>query len=225
MANVQAGKFITFEGGDGSGKTTQCRLMFKALKLNEIDAMPTHEPGGTVGAGAIRELLVSGAANRWDAMTELLLHNAARSDHVLRAVKPALAKGSWVICDRYVDSTFAYQGYGMGVNLQLIRQMHETAIEGFMPDLTLLFDLDTKEALIRAKGRDDLKNRYEKMDVEFHERMRQGYRKVAQDNAERVVMINALPKQHEVHTAAVAAINKKFGTNIQPLPERMVYEF
>src|SRR5690606_7537610 len=142
-----------------------------------------------------------------------LLHNAARSDHVERCIKPALAAGEWVICDRYVDSTYAYQGYGQGVDSALIAEFHRLAIGDFMPELTLLFDMETEEALERAKSRKDLKNRYENMNVAFHKRLREGYRELARQHPQRIKVINAAGSMEEVHHAVITAVNQRFGVN------------
>ncbi len=210
-----SGRFITFEGGDGCGKTTQSRRLLKTLETAGVPAVLTHEPGGTPGADAIRALLVQGDAARWNPMSELLLHFAARADHVERVIRPALEAGTWVICDRFVDSTLAYQGYGQGVEAKLLHQLHQLSIGGMEPELTLVFDMDTETALARARVRDNGKNRYEKMDVGFHRRLHEGFRKIARENPERCVTIDASGTIDAVHEAVITAVNTRLGTKIR----------
>lgn len=131
--------------------------------------------GGADGAEAIRTLLVSGAVDRWDARTEALLHSAARRDHLVKTVWPALERGAWVICDRFADSTLAYQGYGHGLDRALIEQLVEVTMGRFRPDLTLILDLPVEEGLRRAGGRGGAEDRYERMGLDFHQRLRQGF--------------------------------------------------
>ena len=153
------GRFITFEGGEGAGKSTQVRLLAESLKARDGEVVVTREPGGSDGAEAIRALLVSGAVNRWDGCTEALLHSAARRDHLVKTVWPALARGAWVICDRFADSTLAYQGYGHGLDHGLIRQLASVTMGVFRPDLTLILDLPVAEGLMRAGGRGGAEDR------------------------------------------------------------------
>ena len=158
-------------------------------------------------------------------MTELLLHFAGRSDHVERSIKPSLANHEWVICDRFVDSSFAYQGYGHGLDLEVIKHMHQLVIDGFQPDITLIFDMDVKEALVRASGRHDIENRYERMQIDFHERLRQGFLEIAKENSERCVVIDAAQPLEKVHYQVMEAVNHKFCLNISPLNEALMYDF
>ncbi|MGB8601313.1 MAG: dTMP kinase, partial [Rhizomicrobium sp.] len=136
-----SGHFITFEGGDGSGKTTQIKALAAALEARGIAVTLTREPGGSPGAEDIRTLLVTGTPGRWDPLSETLLLYAARHDHVVRVIKPALAEGKWVLCDRFSDSTYAYQGAGGGLNRETIRRIESVSIEDFKPELTLVLDL------------------------------------------------------------------------------------
>ncbi|HCP00910.1 MAG TPA: dTMP kinase, partial [Rhodospirillaceae bacterium] len=135
------GKFITFEGGEGSGKTTQISHLANRLSAHGIEVITTREPGGAPGADSIRSLLVSGATNKWDPVSEVLLLYAARREHLNQTIRPALAKGAWVLCDRFADSTMAYQGYGHGISQEFIREVHSSVVGEFGPDLTLLLDI------------------------------------------------------------------------------------
>lgn len=185
------GIFITFEGGEGGGKTTQSRLLAHSLKEAGHAVLQTREPGGTKGAEQIRELLVKGDAARWDAVTECLLHTAARRDHVEKMIKPALASGGVVICDRFVDSTIAYQGYGQGLGEEFIATLHQLAIGGLMPDLTILLDIAPNQGIGRANSRKDGNNRYEDMELAFHTKLREGFVAMASRKPQRFLVIDA----------------------------------
>ncbi|OYQ28232.1 dTMP kinase [Sandarakinorhabdus cyanobacteriorum] len=163
------GRFITLEGGEGSGKSTQARLLADAIGTRGHEVVLTREPGGTAGAEAIRSLLVSGETDRWTPWSEALLMTAARVDHVARVIRPALERGAMVICDRYVDSTRAYQGAGHGLSDAVLTQLHADAV-GLWPDLTLVFQLDEAEGLARAAARGG-DARFEAFGREFHARI------------------------------------------------------
>ncbi len=185
------GLFISFEGGEGSGKTTQIERLAELLRQTGAEVVTTREPGGTPGAEAIRALLVTGEADRWDAMSELFLLNAARRDHVLRVIEPALEAGATVLCDRFIDSTRIYQGAVKGLADELICEMHDRATGGLWPDLTYLFDLPAQMGLQRAAVRQGKENRYEGESLGFHSRLRDGFRALAQLEPERIVIIDA----------------------------------
>lgn len=148
------GKFISFEGGEGCGKSTQARLLAEALGARDIPVALTREPGGTPGAEAIRQLLLDPALPRWEPRSEALLFAAARSDHVTNLIRPALDKNKWVICDRYVDSSRAYQGAACGLGDEDIMALHHFGSEGLLPDLTFLLDVDASSAAVRLAERD-----------------------------------------------------------------------
>ncbi|QGN53344.1 dTMP kinase [Novosphingobium sp. Gsoil 351] len=148
------GRFIAFEGGEGTGKSTQARLLAAALAAKGIACLTTREPGGTPGAEAIRALLLDPALPQWDAPAEALLFAAARSDHVARLIEPALAAGRWVICDRFVDSSLAYQGGAGGLGETAIRTLHQIGSGGLLPDVTLLLDADPRTTSARILARD-----------------------------------------------------------------------
>lgn len=186
-----SGRFITFEGGEGAGKSTQVRLLAERLTAAGIDVMTTREPGGTPGAEAIRNLFVTGAAGRWSARTEALLVNSARADHVERLIKPSLDAGRWVISDRYADSTLAYQGAAGGIGSDILRRLHELATGDLWPDLTLILDLPVEIGLPRALARRDGNSRFEQHDRAFHEHVRNGFRALADNEPHRCRLIDA----------------------------------
>jgi len=187
---VSQGSFISFEGGEGAGKSTQIRRLAERLQAAGHDVVMTREPGGSQGAEAIRELLVNGAADRWSPVTETLLMYAARRDHVERVIRPALAQGKVVLCDRFADSTRAYQGAGGDAPASLIASLEEHVLNGTVPVLTLILDLPAQVGLQRAEARGGAA-RFESKGLEFHERLRAGYLEIARKEPERCVVINA----------------------------------
>lgn len=188
---MSQGRFITFEGGEGAGKSTQVRLLADALGKMGIPVVVTREPGGSTGAEQIRRLLVEGDPGRWDSMTEALLHFAARRDHVVRTVWPALAEGRWVLCDRFADSTLAYQGYGHGLPQHSIEQLYDMTLGMFAPHLTVILDLPVETGLRRAGERADTENRYERMGTSFHQKLRHGFLEIARHHPDRCVVVAA----------------------------------
>jgi dTMP kinase len=203
---MSRGRFITIEGGEGAGKTTQVRLLVAALERNRIPARATREPGGSPSGEAIRRLLLEGDGERWDAVGEALLLVAARSDHVARLIAPSLAQGIWVVSDRFADSTLAYQGYGRGLALEDLAMLHRFAIGSFAPDLTVILDLPADIGLSRAAARGSVGDRFERLDRAFHERLRQGFRKIAADNTARCVLIDGSSDPQTVHRAILDAV-------------------
>jgi len=185
------GKFITLEGGDGSGKSTQARLLSEFIAEKSIDTLLTREPGGAPGADEIRELILTGEPDRWDAIGETLLFYASRRNHLRLTVWPALEKGQWVISDRFADSTMAYQGYGNQLGEDVVQQVHDFAVGKFKPDLTFIFDMPAEEGLRRTDDRLHNEDRFEKMDIAFHERLRDGFLDIARKNPDRCVVIDA----------------------------------
>ncbi|MEO0411798.1 MAG: dTMP kinase [Pseudomonadota bacterium] len=174
------GLFVTFEGGEGAGKTTQIKAIKDALEARGLTVVTTREPGGTAGAEAIRALLVSGETSRWDVTTELLLATAARRDHVVRVIAPALEQGAVVLCDRFVHSTLAYQGGRGAVTDEDVRNLHALAIGSLWPDITFIFDLDPDVAAQRSAARDGAnQGRFEKMDPAFHSHLRDRFMALA----------------------------------------------
>ena len=205
------GHFITLEGGEGAGKTTQLSLLCDAFAKVGVEALATREPGGAKGAEQIRALLVSGAVARWDPLTEALLHFAARRDHLVQTVWPALARGAWVVSDRFADSTMAYQGYGQGVDQADLERLYQVAVGDFAPDLTLVLDLPVESGLARAKDRAESSSRYERMDKAMHERLRQGFLAIAQKQPRRCVVIDASAPADVVHAAIRRAVSERLG--------------
>jgi dTMP kinase len=184
--------------------------LITALEDAGIAALRTREPGGSIGAEAIRRLLLEGADERWDALGEALLLYAARHDHVERLIKPALDAGSWVVCDRFADSTMVYQGYGRGLAVADLVALHRLTLGDFVPDLTLILDLPVTEGLVRASRRSTA-DRFERLDPAFHERLRRGFRQVAADHPQRCVVIDASGDRDAVHRALIAAVSERLG--------------
>jgi dTMP kinase len=207
---LDAGRFITLEGGEGAGKSTQARRLAAALEAKGIKTLTTREPGGSPGAEQIRKLMVEGEPGRWDAITETLLAYAARADHVARTIGPALRKGTWVISDRFSDSTFAYQGAGRGLNRETIRRIDSAVLDDFAPDFTLILDLDVKTGLERALARGEAENRFEKFGAEFHEKLRQAFLDLAKRNPDRCRVIDAGGTEDQVAEAIFTAVGRRF---------------
>ncbi|UAJ09380.1 dTMP kinase [Glacieibacterium megasporae] len=199
------GRFITLEGGEGAGKSTQAALLVTALRAEGLEVVATREPGGTPGAEAIRALIVEGDPDRWSALTELLLVNAARADHVARLIRPALERGAWVVCDRYVDSTLAYQGAGKGVPREALIDQHRLATGNLWPDLTLVLDLPVDLGETRAIGRGRL-DRFELTGGGFHDRVAKAFRASVVDDPARVRLIDATRDPASVAAAIWAEV-------------------
>lgn len=185
------GRFITFEGGEGAGKSTQLELLGDRLREVGHEVIATREPGGTPGAMDIRRLLVEGPVDRWEPFSELLLHNAARHEHVEKIISPALAAGKWVICDRFADSTMAYQGQAQNVDRDMVARINRAAAGHVWPDLTVVLDLAVAEGLARAQKRSDVEDRYERMGTAFHERIRGSFLDIAKAEPGRCAVIEA----------------------------------
>lgn len=205
------GRFITLEGGEGSGKTTQSKLLCQWLNERGVRALHTREPGGSIGAELIRELLIGAAEAEWDALTEVLLFTAARRDHVHKTILPALERGEWVVCDRFYDSTVAYQAYGSTLSRDITDALHHLAMGSFQPDITLILDLPVELGLSRAKsvtGSDV--DRFEARDIEFHEKLREGFLDIARKHANRCCIIDAAQDIDKISAAIVFALKKRF---------------
>lgn len=204
-------RFITFEGGEGSGKSTQLRRLAAMLGARGIACVTTREPGGCPGAEEIRRLLVEGGVGRWQPMSEALLNYAARIEHATHTIRPALARGRWVLSDRFADSTMAYQGYGHGLGPDAIASLHKLALGDLRPDLTLIFDIPVEEGLARAKARGGNEDRYERMDKAFHERLRAGFLAIARAEPQRCEVIDALGDIETVANRVAAAAIARLG--------------
>lgn len=213
---MTAPRLITLEGGEGAGKSTHVRRLGEAMRAAGQSVVLTREPGGSPGAEQIRSLLVGGAINRWEPMTEALLHYAARRDHVERTIRPALAAGAWVLCDRFADSTMAYQGYGQGLPRDRIERLHRIVLGEFAPALTLILDLPVEEGLIRARARGGAagEDRYERMGPGFHERLRVGFLDIAVREPARCVIIDAGRPVEEVAAAIRQAVRERLGVSL-----------
>ena len=188
---MSGGLFITFEGGEGVGKSTQIRRLAARLQALGLEVVLTREPGGSPGAEAIRDLVVNGPADRWSPVTETLLMYASRRDHIERTLRPAITRGAVVLCDRYADSTRAYQGAAGGADPGLISALETFILEEMRPDRTLVFDLDPQLGLARALGRPDAGARFESKGLDFHRRLREGFLAIARAEPERCRVIDA----------------------------------
>lgn len=214
LSESKRGRFITLEGGEGAGKSTQVRLLAEALRGRGLEVVTTREPGGSPGAEAVRGLLVSGETGRWEPMTEALLHFAARRDHLVRTVWPALERGAWVVSDRFADSTMAYQGYGLGLGRAPIERLYSLAIGAFAPDLTLILDLAPEigvdRAIDRAKAaRGAAEDRYERMDISFHRRLREGFLDIARREPARCAVIDANQTIEGVQVSVYEVVSRR----------------
>ena len=206
MKSLQ-GLLITFEGGEGTVKSTQSKLLYDYLKSKTTDVILTREPGGCKESENIRNLLVKGNINKWDPITESLLHNAARREHIKNIIKPALLKNKIVICDRYIDSTMAYQGIGQGVNLNFLNILSKEVTENIVANITFIFDIDPDISLKRAKKRDkNTNNRYENFDISFHRNIRNYFKSLINTN-KRYILIDASNSIEEIHLKILKSIN------------------
>lgn len=188
---MRRGRFITFEGGEGSGKSTQAARLVARLEAHGVDVTRTREPGGSPGAEAIRALVLNGEAERWSPRTEALMMFAARSDHLERTIRPALEAGRWVVCDRFADSSRVYQGVAGGVDPDFIDALDAEVVGSDQPDLTLIFDLPVETGLARAMGRGQGETRFESKGLAFHARLRDGFHAVAEAHPDRCRIIDA----------------------------------
>lgn len=211
---MTTGRFITLEGGEGTGKSTQVRRLVAALEAHGIKAIPTREPGGSPGAEQIRKLVVEGDGGRWNPITETLLVYAARADHVARTIGPALARGEWVVSDRFNDSTYAYQGAGRGVERETIRRIDAAVLDDFKPDMTLILDLPVEVGLARAGARaqsiNSAETRFESLGPDFHERMRKSFLDIARRYPDRCRVVDASGDENAVAAAIWDAVKTRF---------------
>lgn len=185
------GRFITFEGGEGAGKSTQVRRLGERLRMSGYDVVETREPGGSQGAEAIRHLLLNGVAKPLGTEAEAMLFAAARDDHMTATIRPALQRGAWVICDRFIDSTRVYQGALGNVDPRLIRSLEKITVGKTMPDLTFILDVAPEIGLDRVERRGEGINRFEAEQLDFHKQLRAAYRDIAEREPERCVLMDA----------------------------------
>jgi len=215
----QKGIFITLEGGEGTGKSTQIKLLHQALAASGVDAIMTREPGGTDQAERIRNLLIQRDAGNFDALTEALLMMSARREHLVNKIWPSLDKGQWVISDRFADSTRAFQGYGMGLDQAMIDKIYELIAGNFHPDLTFIFDIDpalglsrsNKQLAATANKTESTEDRYERMGLPFHTRLRNGFLDIAKRFSGRCVIIDATQDIQAIHRQILKVIENRFG--------------
>lgn len=216
--------FITLEGQDGSGKSMQAGILFKHLKREEHDVILTREPGGSPGAEEIRSLILSGEADRWSPETELLLFNAARRDHLEKTILPALERGAIVLCDRFADSTRVYQGAARSDIADMVEALHALMIPKD-PDLTIILDMDPRDALRRSLDKNGSMNvdeaRFERMGFEFQDKLANGYRDIAKRFPDRCVLIDATGTPGDVHARILthldAALSRHMTKSVDPL--------
>jgi len=201
------GHFVTLEGGEGVGKSTQLNALAEALRARGLDVLQTREPGGSPGAEAIRTLLLEGEAERWSAAAEALLFAAARADHVERTIRPALAQGRWVLCDRFLDSSLAYQGIVGGVGVEAVRRLHEIGSAGLLPDRTLLLRLGGGEAAARTRARDAAgADRFGAREAAYHDRVVQAFETLAAADPERIRIVDSSGSRDEATARLVLAL-------------------
>jgi dTMP kinase len=202
------GIFITFEGGEGAGKTTQIARVAEVLRAKGFEVLTTREPGGNESAEKIRALLLNSEEADWRPLTELLLISAARHEHVVKTILPALNAGKVVLCDRFTDSTLAYQGYAGGLPPSIIEEMNALATEGLQPDITLFFDVPPSVGLHRSKKRGGVSDHFEDKDRLFHEKLYAGFKEMVQHNPKRFTVIDATQPLENVTEQCLAAVAK-----------------
>ncbi len=199
--------FITFEGIEGCGKSTQAKLLCEALIDRGFSVVLTREPGGTPAAEELRSFLLKPRNEKFPPFAELSIYEAARAFHVENLIKPSLSEGAVVICDRFTDSTLAYQGYGRGIDLSLVEWLNREATGGLKPDLTVLIDLPVEKAFRRISDR--RKDRMEQEDFEFHERVRQGFLRIAEKEPERFLIVDGRKTVEEIHEEVLKAVLRR----------------
>lgn len=207
--------FITLEGGEGTGKSTQIKLLSEWLSQRGVDHLCTREPGGAPGAEEIRTMVLTGDVDRWTPMTEVLLYTASRSDHVERVIIPSLDAGKWVLCDRFADSSVAYQGAGRGVGVQRVKDLQKTVLGDLKPDLTLILDIPIEVGLSRAMSREGDKavkeDRIERMGEALHKQSREVFMEIAAEEPDRCVVIDANKEIDALQRDLRAIILERFG--------------
>lgn len=212
------GHFISFEGGEGSGKTTQIKILEQYLYQFGICSIITREPGGTPGGEDIRTLLKNGDIHRWDGLSEALLLYAARHDHTEKIIKPALEKGLWVLCDRFSDSSFAYQGFGRQLGLERLEALHHLVLGNFFPDLTFILDIDPRESYERILKRRQrtlqAEDRFDDLEITFHQRVYKGYQAIAEKYAHRCQLIPGHLSIDKVQEKILQGVRHQFHINL-----------
>ena len=204
-----SGRFITLEGGEGAGKSTQAKRLAEALKTRGHTVVQTREPGGSPGAEEIRKLLVEGHRDRWTPLSETLLFLAARADHMARTIGPALAAGRWVVCDRFSDSTYVYQGIARELGVDRVKALQHAAFGEFASDLTLILDLDPATGLTRTRGRGEGEERFESFEPHFHAQLREGFRTLAIAEPDRCVLVDGSGTPDDVAASVWRVVNER----------------
>tara|TARA_Y100000739_G_C20495269_1_gene412344 strand:- start:222 stop:848 length:627 start_codon:yes stop_codon:yes gene_type:complete len=205
-----AGQFITFEGGEGSGKSSQINILKSKLIGKGIDVVCTREPGGTPSAEILRELVTTGEVNKWEPMTEALLMFASRYEHIKNLIIPSLENGKWVLCDRFYHSTYAYQGLGHGLGLEKMEALKKISIGEIEPDLVFFLDINPMEGIKRTMGRHTNEDRFEKMDISFHTKLRDAFLGFSKTYSENSVVINADQEINKISDIIFEEIEKRF---------------
>jgi dTMP kinase len=200
------GCFITFEGGEGSGKSTQVALLAERLRIRDFEVVTTREPGGSPGAEAMRLLLLNGVVKPLGPTAETMIFAAARDDHVQTKIAPALSRGAWVICDRFIDSTRIYQGVLGNVDRRIIRALERATVGDAMPDLTFVLDVPVEVGFARVSGRGEAKDRFESEQIEFHIQLREAFLDLARNEPERCIVIDAAQEPDVVATRIWLAV-------------------
>ena len=210
------GLFITFEGGEGVGKTTQINLLKSYLLNINYKVVCSREPGGTVEGEQVRKLLVSGSSKTWDPISEALMFNASRRQHINKIIFPSLDKGNIVLCDRFIDSTIVYQGYAGSIEQSILKDLHKKFCYNLYPDLTFFLDLDASLGLKRTRKRSDYKeeNRFEKFGLKYHNKILKGFNDLANNNKERIITIDASQSIEQISKNIINFINLKLKKNV-----------
>lgn len=210
---MSKGFFITFEGGEGSGKTTQSELLYNNLKQKGLNVTRTREPGGTILAESIREILLKGEKDKMSSLTELYLFAAARRDHIDNIIEPSLKNNEIVICDRFIDSTTAYQGYAGNIDLNLINSINNFTIGSIIPNITYIFDIDPNIGLKRSINTTSEEIRFEEKDIGYHKKIRSGFLEIAKNNSDRCIVIDAEQELKKIEELLLNLTIKKYEDN------------
>ncbi len=207
-------QFISFEGGEGAGKSTQIKRLAARLRAHGQEVVTAREPGGTPDAEALRSLVLGGAPGRWSPREEMLLMYAARAQLVRTVIRPALERGAWVLCDRFADSTLVYQGLAGGVPVADVRALHRLVLGDFNPGLTFILDLEPDQGMQRVHSRAEALNQFEQRDTQFYEKAREAYLRLAREEPERCVVIDAARPPDAVEAQIVDAIQARTGVQL-----------
>ena len=199
--------FITFEGGDGSGKSTQVNLLKNYLDNLNFETIKTREPGGTPSAEILRDLLTTGEVEKWTPMSEALLMWASRYEHLIQVIEPALNSGKNVICDRFYDSTYAYQGIAHNLGIDEMEKLKKIIIGNIEPDVTFVLDIDPKVGLKRSLDRSNQENRFESYNIDFHNKIRSAFLEIAKKNKNRCVVVDASLNEQEINNLIITVID------------------